>query len=160
MNHLAPTCILLFGTVIPFAVIFLCNVGIIIGVRRAAAQRDNITAMSKTTKQQDTKAQERSAESKYMIRMLVLVSLAYVFFSMPLRFYVIIIDLPGLREMYDVSKPYWSLRLEVEHWVCGVIWHVNYAINFYMYCLGGGKKFRNDAIEVVKYRCKRFTCRT
>jgi hypothetical protein len=149
---LAPTYVFLFGTVIPFAVIFFCNVGIIIGVRRAAGKRDNIAT---TTTTRGT----RAAESKYMIRMLVLVSLAYVFCSMPLRVYNIITDLPVVEEIYDLKKPYWNLRYGVERWGCVTIWYSNYAVNFYMYFLGGGKKFRNDALEVIQKSCNVLTVR-
>jgi hypothetical protein len=155
ISLLASTYILLFGSVIPFAVILFCNVSIIIGVRRAAGKRDEITSAIKTTKESEI-TRSRADESRYMIRMLLLVSLAYVFCSMPMRVYYIVIDSPGFKEMYNMKTLYWFLRFNVEDWACGVLWYINFAVNFYMYFLGGGKKFRNDAMEVIRYGCKGF----
>ena len=138
---------LAFGTILPFLIIFGCNLAIIIGVRRAAGKRD---AIASTTK--DAKA--RQQESKYMMRMLVLVSLAYVFCSIPMRMYDVVLDFPGINEMYDLDDPYWFLRYNTEYWACALIWDANYAINFYMYFIGGGKKFRNDAKDVIRCNSK------
>jgi hypothetical protein len=142
---------LAIGTAIPFFIIIGCNIGIIIGVKRAESKRKQITV----TSDRDETKKAREKDSKYMMRMLVLVSLAYVFCSIPVRVYDLILQIPAVGSKYDLADRYWFLRFNIEYWTLGVLWDANYAVNFYMYSIGGGKKFRNDAKEIIASWCKK-----
>ncbi|XP_064638356.1 uncharacterized protein LOC135494367 [Lineus longissimus] len=123
--------LLIFGTIIPFSVLIVCNIVIIVKVRIAASKRGKM----------EQKSSKSSAENSMTI-MLVMTSFAYLVCSSPLRIYE---TLP----VYNLSEPYWAARYSFEFWVCLVIWHLNFVVNFYIYFLCGGKKFRQDAKKVL-----------
>jgi hypothetical protein len=103
----------------------------------------------------------REKETTYLTRMLILVSIAYVITSIPFRIYDVIIGIPEVKDIYaqNMKKDeYWSLRYYCQHFVLLNIWEMNFGINFYLYCIGGGKKFRNDVKEkmgMILFCCKR-----
>jgi hypothetical protein len=140
------------GTIMPFFVIIGCNIGIIVGVKRAENKRKQ---MAETSGGKDENKKSRDKESKYMMRMLMLVSLAYVLCSIPMRVYDLILQIPAVGSKYDLTDMYWFLRFNIEYWTLGLLWEANYAVNFYMYSIGGGKKFRNDASEIIAGWCKK-----
>jgi hypothetical protein len=82
--------------------------------------------------------------------MLLMVSAAYVVTSLPYRLYAFVIDMPGVATYYDLSDPYWNVRYTLEIWLVYDIWCCNYAVNFYLYCLGGGKRYREDIKALFK----------
>jgi hypothetical protein len=84
------------------------------------------------------------------MRMLLMVSLAYVFCSIPMRMYYLVLESPALKAVYDFKYRYWFIRYSVEYWTVCMLWQMNYAVNFYMYVIGGGQKFRQDVREVVR----------
>ncbi|XP_064637214.1 delta-type opioid receptor-like [Lineus longissimus] len=140
---------LAFGTVIPFIVIVFCNVWIIIVLRKASEKSGVMGVNEKTQK-------TREKETTHLTRMLILVSIAYVVTSIPYRLYDIIIALPGIKSQYDMKDEYWKLRYNCQFLIIGEFWDVNYGINFYLYCLGGGKKYRDGVKEIFrKLICKK-----
>jgi hypothetical protein len=58
-----------------------------------------------------------------------------------------------------MTRLYWVVRYGVEYWFIHEIWYQNYSINFYLYCIGGGRKYRNDVKVVLKELWKRICCR-
>jgi hypothetical protein len=48
-----------------------------------------------------------------------------------------------------MTSTYWNLRYNVQLWVVFELWCWNYAVNFYLYCIGGGEKYRRDTKEVL-----------
>ena len=142
--------LLIIGTIVPFIMIISCNIWIINTVRSAAERRKALgTARKETQKQQEK-------ETQYLTRMLILVSIAYVVTSIPLRLYYFIMDLPYFDNMYDMEQLYWNLRFNVQNWSITVVWFFNYAVNFFLYCAGGGKRYRQDALEILQriFKCK------
>jgi hypothetical protein len=134
---------LLFGTILPFFIIITSNLIIIITVRDASKKR---TIMQKSTK---SDAERERSQTQYLTRMLILVSLAYVVTSIPYRLYVVILLIPQIAQMFDLNDVcnFVLYNLIV---VCFYgIWIWNYAVNFYMYCAGGGQRYRNDIKEVL-----------
>jgi hypothetical protein len=134
---------MLFGAVFPFLVIMGCNIIIIITIKRASAHRAKI---STGTDQSD----EKRKDQQHLTRMLIFVSLAYVVTSIPYRLYYMLMDVPAIGGAYIMEYTYWNLRYHVQVWAVVNLWLYNYAINFYLYCLGGGAKYRKDALDVCK----------
>jgi hypothetical protein len=130
------------GTIIPFTIIMTCNVLIIASVHKAARSRKKMGGSDGAT-----------SEERHLTRMLILVAVAYVILSIPMRLFDMVFSIPELVKKYDMSDPYWRLRFNVELWIVTEMWDANFAVNFYLYFLGGGKKYRNDAKQV--YMCCR-----
>ena len=138
---------MILGSVIPFIIILGSNIIIIIKIKMASAQRSKMRANEGQC--------ENKSKEKHLTRMLIFVSLAYVVTSAPLRLYYLLMDIPeiGGPEVYDLSNTYWSLRYHTQMFLLADIFVFNHAINFYLYCLGGGAKYRKDAAEVCKRIC-------
>jgi hypothetical protein len=128
---------LAIGTILPFVVIVFCNVCIIIVLRNASKDRDKMGVSKEGQK-------TREKETTYLTRMLILVSIAYVVTSIPYRMYDVVIGLPEVKRHYNMKVEYWKLRFYCQHLIISEFWGLNYGINFYLYCLGGGKKYRED----------------
>ena len=126
------------GTLIPFCIIVVSNIWIIITVRKANEERKKMEVIKEEGKK------KREKDTKYLSRMLILVCIAYVTSSIPYRMYDALMNLPELMSLYDFTKVYWILRYQIEYWWLLVLWHQNYSINFFLYCIGGGRKYRND----------------
>jgi hypothetical protein len=132
---------LLIGAVLPFLIISGCNIIIIVTVKLASEKRVEMEA---------GQGQKWRKESEYLTRMLVFVSAAYVVTSAPFRLYYLIIDIPAVSKIYDMTNEYWILRFNAQNEFLYDIWCCNYAFNFYLYCVGGGQKYRRDTIEIIK----------
>jgi hypothetical protein len=129
------------GTVLPFLVIFGSNIMIILSVRQASRRRltlGSITAGDKLEK-----------ETQYLTRMLMFVSFAYVIITLPYRMYHLVMKIPQIAKLYDMTKVYWRMRYVIQGWAISNVWIFNYAVNFYLYCVGGGQKYRKDAKDVM-----------
>jgi hypothetical protein len=126
---------LIIGTILPFSILIVCNSVIIIRVRQAASER----------KQIESKERRKTNETNLTV-LLLMTSFAYLVCSIPKRLYGAVV---GVLEYYDDrTDPYWSSRYWLQWWVCTHIWSLNFAINFYVYFLGGGAKFRRDTKEI------------
>jgi UDP-N-acetylmuramyl pentapeptide phosphotransferase/UDP-N-acetylglucosamine-1-phosphate transferase len=125
------------GTILPFVIIVFCNIWIIIVLRNASKKTGKMGVSEEGQK-------TREKETAHLTRMLILVSIAYVTTSVPLRMYEIIFALPEVKGHYRMKEEYWQLRFYCLHLIISEFWDVNYGINFYLYCLGGGKKYRYD----------------
>jgi preprotein translocase subunit SecG len=128
---------LAFGTVLPFFIIVVCNVWIII-VLRSASKESRKMGVSEAGQ----KAREK--ETAYLTRMLILVSVVYILMSIPYRLYDVLIALPEVKDNYSMKDEYDNLRYYTENFIMLQFWNINYGINFYIYCIGGGRKYRND----------------
>ncbi|XP_064637380.1 cysteinyl leukotriene receptor 1-like [Lineus longissimus] len=130
------------GSVIPFIIIVICNVFIIATIRAAANKRE---AMG-----QDEKGKKSSEkETRYLTRMLVIVCAAYVGLSLPYRLYDLILKIPAIAQQYQEKTNYWRWRRLLEVWTLSHIWDWNYAVNFYLYCIGGGKRYRSEVARLL-----------
>jgi hypothetical protein len=135
------------GAVIPFVIIVGCNVGIITTIRSAAEKRGEMG--------QDEKGKKTTErETRYLTRMLVIVCLAYAMLSLPYRLYDFFLMIPAIGDQYktDTSR-YWQFRHLFEAWLLSHIWDWNYGVNFYLYCIGGGKRYRSQVTNMLP--CKR-----
>jgi hypothetical protein len=81
--------------------------------------------------------------------MLLFVSLAYVVTTLPYRLHEPILEMPQIKALYDVTKQYWKLRITIGVFGTANLWFYNYAVNFYLYCIGGGKRYRDDTKAVI-----------
>jgi hypothetical protein len=126
--------LLIFGTIAPFSILIICNSIIIFSIRKAAKARKKME--STTTKK---------AKEPNLTAMLLMTSSFYLICSCPKRIYENV-------GVYDLTDLYWSMRYWLQWWICNELWLLNFAINFYLYFLGGGRKFRRDVKEVF-YRC-------
>jgi heme/copper-type cytochrome/quinol oxidase subunit 2 len=140
LETLGTTAQLAIGTILPFVIIVFCNLWIFIVLHNASKKRDK---MGINKERQKT----REKETTYLTRMLILVSIAYVLTSIPFRMYDLIIGIPEVKAAYNFQEEYWSVRYYTQHFIFANIWEMNFGINFYLYCIGGGKKYRNDVKE-------------
>ncbi|XP_064619614.1 uncharacterized protein LOC135483044 [Lineus longissimus] len=125
--------LLILGTILPFSIIATCNIIILIGVQRAAVRR-------KQMKSSTADDNEKKLKDTNLTAMLLMTSLAYLLCSCPKRIYESV-------AVVDLSNPYWTARYWLGYWVVVEIWTLNFAVNFYVYFLKGGRKFRQDATK-------------
>lgn len=83
--------------------------------------------------------------------MLIFVSAAYIVTTLPYRLYGPIFDIPAIKEMYNMTELYWYLRYAVGGFAVMFLFFCNYGVNFYLYVIGGGARFRKDAKIMVIY---------
>ncbi|XP_064642690.1 thyrotropin-releasing hormone receptor-like isoform X3 [Lineus longissimus] len=108
------------------------------------------SASEKRAKMSEGQGQGNRKEEQHLTRMLIFVSCAYVVSSLPFRLYILLIDIPEIGWIYNMDDTYWNLRYAVQGFFVFDVWLFNYAINFYLYCIGGGVKYRRDAKDVCK----------
>jgi hypothetical protein len=130
---------LICGSVAPFVIIVFCNLWIIITLRSASSKRKQMGVAEDVAKTQGKETQH-------------LTCVAFIATSVPFRLYNIVLSIPALKRMYDMGSKYWSLRYTMQHFIILNLWHLNFAINFYLYCIGGGRKFRGDVKRL--FQCK------
>jgi hypothetical protein len=135
----------LIGTVFPFIIILGSNLVIIDTLRRASKERVKLKS------NQPTEGGNKERESQHLTVVLIFVSVAYIVTSLPYRMYDLIFLIPEVNALYDMTRLYWRLRYGVGIWTVMNIWFYNYAVNFYLYCIGGGKRYRNDTKEVMNF---------
>ncbi|XP_064631360.1 cysteinyl leukotriene receptor 1-like [Lineus longissimus] len=133
---------LVCGSLIPFLIIVLCNIWIIITLKIASEDRKKMGVAS--TLEKDT---------HHLTRMLIFICVAYVVTSLPHRLYEMVLAAPALEQLYDFSDDYWSLRYKVQYLTIVNLWYVNFSSTFYLYCVGGGKKYRAD-VKRLLFLCK------
>ncbi|XP_064620959.1 growth hormone secretagogue receptor type 1-like [Lineus longissimus] len=134
----------LVGTVFPFLIILGSNLVIIVTLRRASKER----ARLKSSQQKEGPGKHQQ-ETQHLTVMLIFVSVAYIVTSLPYRMYDFSAQIPAVDAMYDMSQVYWRLRYGIGQFAVMNIWFYNFAVNFYLYIIGGGKRYRNDAKEVL-----------
>jgi hypothetical protein len=139
---------LIMGAVLPFSLIAGGNAAIIISVRRAANQRKEMSAADMTS--QKSRLQERS-----ITKMLLFVSFAFLICQFPYRVYHTMFEIPGVMTMYDKNSYYWNTRSLLQKIVFTELFMASFAINFYLYFLGGGQKFRQDTKRMLFFCFKR-----
>jgi hypothetical protein len=131
---------ILLGAAGPFLIIFSSNLLIIITILKAKKDRTKLVSSQ----------MDNSSDSRRLTVMLVFVSLAYLVTSLPYRLYDPIMEIPALADIYDMTRHYWRLRSGIGMLVVANLWFCNYAVNFYLYCIGGGGRYRNDAKYVLR----------
>jgi hypothetical protein len=137
------------GTLCPFIVILACNITIIATLRSASEQRKAFEKIK-----QDKSRDRNQKDTTYLTRMLIAVSFAYFLLTMPYRLNHLVLKIPAVAAMYDMKDIYWRMRYVLQAWLLMNVWNYNFAINFFLYCIGGGRRYRNDAREVLKrLRC-------
>ena len=84
--------------------------------------------------------------------MLILVSVAYFILCVPYGVSEVILAAPDVVGIYDMSVPYWQVRLSLITYVM-IHWSaLNHVVNFYLYVLGGGKQYRDDVKQIFNFR--------
>jgi hypothetical protein len=124
------------STIVPFVIIVVCNFWIIVSLGRASAKRGEMIT--------GNNARSREKDERYLTRMLIVVCVAYIIISTPYRMYGIVMGLPGIRQVYNLDIPYWRIRYDLQYIILLYIFCNNHAVNFYLYAIGGGKKYRRD----------------
>jgi hypothetical protein len=129
---------IIVGAVLPFVVILGCNVVIIYHIKSASRERAKLG-----------KHTEREQKDHYITAMLAFVSAAYIITTLPYRLFSPVLKIPQVAAIYDLSQRYWRLRFGISGFSVINIWFCNHAVNFYLYCIGGGRKYRNDTKELI-----------
>ena len=130
--------LILFKAAIPLGIIFFANIGIIIGV--AKARRDRQRHLS--TSQGDDK-------SHSLTIILLTISISFFILSLPQALYAAI-EVPIITKNGDRFFP--GSKLFAQLWltfnVCRYLLNINYAINFFLYCLSGSR-FRKEFVAMI-----------
>ena len=126
---------------IPFVVILVCNVTIIITVKSASRERIKMAAVG-------GRDGNKRKGPEVMTRMLILVSAAYMVTVVPFRVYLLILNIPEVSNIYDMTKGYWIVRFNAQNEFLAFMSMWNYALNYYLYCVGGGRRYRRDTVEI------------
>jgi hypothetical protein len=137
---------LLFGSILPSAIIIGSNIGIIVTVRQASKKRAQMGV---------EKGKDGDKREKQLTSMLIIVSIAYLITTIPHRLFYAMFEIPEIYNMYNLSDPYYNLLYNIEVILVFNIWICNPAVNFYLYCLAGGKRYREDTKTVLR---KLFCC--
>jgi hypothetical protein len=143
LETLVKTFHLVCGSLAPFVVILVCNLWIIVAIANASKKRTEMGVTKEVAK-------THGKETRHLTRMLIFISIVFIVTSLPYRLHDLVLAVPALRAIYDLSDTYWFLRYMTQYYLVIGIWHWNYGINFYLYCLGGGKKYREDVRRLFK----------
>ena len=126
---------LFVAALIPCLTILVANIIIIYGVRKAGKERGKIS-----------EGKGSSAKENSLTRMLILLSVAFIIFCVPYAVGEVILKLPEVAALYDLSDPYWKLRLSVISYALSGISALNKVVNFYLY-IAGGKNITGMMLE-------------
>jgi hypothetical protein len=126
---------------IPFFLIVTSNIVIIVGIRRAASERNKMAVSTTCTLE------------THLTRMLILVSLAFIILCLPYGITQLVLSVPSVATLYDYTKLYWRIRVNLTMFTIYQVSLINHSVNFYLYVLGGGKIYRNDVKRV--FSCSR-----
>jgi predicted ferric reductase len=137
---------IIMGAVCPFVIIFASNLMIIFTLKRASSERVKLDA-------NESRNLRQQKDTQHLTVMLILVSVAYIVTNLPYRMFDPIIEIKEIAAIYDMSKLYWKLRYSILAFSMGNLWVCNYAVNFYLYCIGGGSRYRNDTKDVIGWLC-------
>ena len=133
---------LVFGTIVPFLIIIGSNIVIILTIRAAAKAR------LKMQNRGDNIPEKARNESEFLTRMLIFASLAYVVTSIPYRLFQVILQIPQIQAQFDMNDFCDFIFYIITITACYALWVWNFAVNFYMYVIGGGKRYRKDVKEI------------
>jgi hypothetical protein len=143
---------ILLGTACPSLIIFGSNLVIIFTLNRAKLERMKL-------KSKESGITGSKVKDNQLTVMLLLVSTAYIITTVPYRTTDPIFEMPEVAAVYDMTQQYWKLRYIIWLYATFNIWFYNYAVNFYLYCVGGGKRYRIDTVEVISSLCRPCTNR-
>jgi hypothetical protein len=133
---------LVFGSIIPSLVIIVSNIGIILAVRQASRRRAKMAI-----------EQGKEKRENQLTSMLIIVSAAYLITTIPHRVFYAMLEIPEIGGMYNMKVAYWNVLYNIFAYLFYDIWMCNHAVNFYLYCLAGGKGYRKDTKEMLKTLC-------
>ena len=104
---------------------------------------------STTSKSEHLRVAKKARTQKTLIRMLLLVTFSFLPLCSPIYiFYLVYLFVS------PYSSPVAFAKYAVFGRICGKLYQLNFAINFYLYCLGGSK-FRKDLRKMLSTLCKK-----
>ncbi|XP_064624468.1 galanin receptor type 2-like [Lineus longissimus] len=138
---------MLAGTILPFVIISTSNVFIIVTIHHASQER---------SKMEYGDNEKRGRETVYLTRMLIFISLAYIILSVPYRWYTLGTKIPSISKLYNMSRVSSRKQFMMGALSASILWSFNYAINFFLYCVGGGAKYRRETVFILRriFFCK------
>jgi hypothetical protein len=135
---------LVFGSIVPSLLIIVSNIGIILAVRQASRRRAKMGV---------EQGKEKRDRVNQLTSILIVVSAAYLITTLPLRLFYAMLKIPEVGGMYNMKVAYWNVLHNIFAHLFNDIWMCNHAVNFYLYCLAGGKGYRKDAKEMLTSLC-------
>ncbi|XP_074652915.1 uncharacterized protein LOC141907231 [Tubulanus polymorphus] len=127
---------LAFDTVGPCAIVFMCNVLIIASIRKRRTSDGHLGAKGKD-----------SFSETQITRTLLLVSITFTILVSPFTIKLVYNSIyPKLKRTNCATFTFHGTIEKILHDML----YVNHGINFLLYCVGGGKRFRNDLSMYVK----------
>ena len=133
------------ATLLPFTLIISSNVIIIVTVREASKKRADLARRTVST------------ETANLSRMTVAVSAAFLVTSAPYRLFTMSLQIPEVLAVFENFEKTCSFML-YSVFTCSLytLYLMNFCLNFFMYYLGGGRKYRNDLKELFAGVCKQW----
>jgi hypothetical protein len=135
---------LIVYTGIPFLGITFCNVHITSQIFGSKRKRQAL---------QDSKVDKENKDVISIATILLVVSTVFIFLTLPVQIYYIIVYSVDYNRYYGSSRHTWA-RLNLIFYSAILLSYLNNAMNFILYCLSG-TQFRNLFIKELKKRfCK------
>ena len=123
---------------VPFVIILASNIAIIVKMRNAAKQRRTLVQQISSSKEKADRA---------VTRMLLVVSFAVLVLMTPIRIrHILAHAVP-----YLTSTPVSAAKTGLAEVLTLHLYLLNNALNFYLYVLGGGKRFKSDLRGIFKF---------
>ncbi len=117
---------------VPFCLLFIINILIIVGVRRAQNKRKSMTSSQSG---ETTSSSTNNSRVNQMMIMLILVSVSFIVLTAPWCIYILLRNFEGINVPEHGNTAYLLLAL-------------NHSINFWLYCLSG-KRFRQEFVNII-----------
>ncbi|XP_074640291.1 thyrotropin-releasing hormone receptor-like [Tubulanus polymorphus] len=127
---------LAFHGLLPIIALTVLNALILSIYSRTKAEMKKITGPRTVSVKNDIR---EKSEKNQLTKMLLLVSAAYIALNVPIRVYRFVETVYPLNKNIDSE-----VISQFVYAICHKLWYANCAVNFYLYCIGGGKSFRRD----------------
>jgi hypothetical protein len=126
---------IIIGSALPFFMILISNIVIICTIKAAGKRRKDLQTSKENTKE------------SALTTMLLSVSFTFLILVTPLRLRRTVLAFINTTSFSPMTK---ALDRTI-YAVCHKMIFFNSANNFYLYCIGGGERFRSDLIDM--FRC-------
>ena len=136
---------MILSSLVPFCVLVVLNIGIVHAVlTRKKFISGNHQKEEEDCSQRPTTSQKEVARERQLTMMLILVSVMFLVFTLPMQILII------LRKIPDVRSPQTFGENALTATVLMIFYQSNFCCNFFLYCVSG-KKFRQDLVHWVLF---------
>lgn len=130
------------SSLIPTIILVILNTGIIYGISKSGNIEKSVSSKSKHGEGTDKKSSDKSRLTK----MTVMSSIAFISLTVPYSLYRLYFTFSKGTTAYENFMRSLILQTLLKTTLA------NYAINFYLYIVGGGKRFRDDVSNILSIK--------